>query len=278
MAAGVYFLEEISQYFISYDEQPFDATTLAGRLSTAGKFQSWWKVFITGVNPNFVDWWPEDWGSVTISIVVNIPQLFLTASYYCYNRVLTSMVAADEYSSYGVSRKSLRVTWPVKSSQQRSSYWLSVPYHYSIPVLVLYTTLHWLVSQSLYHTTALPYSEYVYSDADIGLDNISYSPLPLFVSILIGGVLMIILIGLGFRKLKSEMPLVGTCSAAISAACHPPAGEKGETAVLGPVTWGETTGAPVLTIGHSDEVEDPKGHCTFTSWDTVRPSSTKLYA
>lgn len=87
-------------------------------------------------------------------VVANIPQLLITMSYYGYNNSMTTMLAAAEYDSYGVSSKSLRVTWPEKDSQQKSTYWLSIPYQYAVPILVLYVVLHWLVSQSTFYVAA----------------------------------------------------------------------------------------------------------------------------
>ncbi|KAE8376759.1 hypothetical protein BDV26DRAFT_293783 [Aspergillus bertholletiae] len=50
-----------------------------------------------------------------------------------------------------------RVTWPVKGSMQRSTYWLSVPYQYGIPALILYMILHWLVSLSVLYIQIIHY-------------------------------------------------------------------------------------------------------------------------
>ncbi|RAQ74509.1 hypothetical protein COH21_003727 [Aspergillus flavus] len=91
-------------------------------------------------------------------VTANSVQLLVTVGYYFYNSVLTSMLASAEYSSYGTDRKPLRVTWPVKGSQQRSTYWLSVPYKYGIPVMILFMVIHWFVSQALYYVLLIPYS------------------------------------------------------------------------------------------------------------------------
>ncbi|KAF5855729.1 hypothetical protein ETB97_008565 [Aspergillus alliaceus] len=218
-------------------------------------------------------------GPILNSIVIaNTPQLFITISYYCYNSVLTSMLAAAEYSSYGVNRKPLRVTWPIKGSQQRSTYWLSVPYQYSIPILTIYMSLHWLVSQSIFYIRAIPYSVRDQPMVEAETSSVAFSPLPMFLSVLVVGVMVCILAWLALRRFKSVMPLAGACSAAISAACHPPKDDSLDTAALGMVIWGETIAPPAWITGHFEEVEDQKGHCGFTSLDTVRPLLTKIYA
>ena len=90
-------------------------------------------------------------------VIANVPQLILAICYYCYNSVLTNMVAAAEYSTYGMSKQPLRVTWPVAGSQQRSTYWLSLPYQYAVPHLGMFTILHWLISQSIFYVRLVPY-------------------------------------------------------------------------------------------------------------------------
>lgn len=114
------------------------------------------------------------------------------------------------------------------------------------------------------------------------VNSLAYSGLPLFVALLVGSLMVLVLVWLSFRKLKSNIPLAGGCSAAISAACHPPEDENPDNAALGMVMWGETTKSPAWAtdqgIGVEDEDEDEKGHCCFTSSEAERPLATKLYA
>ncbi|KAJ5813671.1 uncharacterized protein N7503_000421 [Penicillium pulvis] len=214
---------------------------------------------------------------VACVVVANMPQLIVTMSYYCYNNILTSMTLAAEYSSYGATRKPLRVTWPVKGngSKQRSTYWLSLPYAYSIPILVIYMVLHWLVSQSLFYFRMTVYTSSG-KFANALTSCVAYSPLPIFLSLLVGSLMLAILLGLSLRRFKSEMPLAGSCSAVISAACHPPRDDS--NAALGLVRWGETMTSPEWMMNQLGRAEERKGHCSFTSFDTERPSLFKLYA
>lgn len=90
---------------------------------------------------------PQEEGTENISVMrgsvlANCAQLGVTIGYYFYNSLLTSMLVAAEYGSHGVDRKPLRVTWPVKDSLQRSTYWLSVPYRYWIPITILFIVIH----------------------------------------------------------------------------------------------------------------------------------------
>lgn len=220
----------------------------------------------------------REWSMLSAVVYANIPQLVITVSYYCYNAVLTSILAAAEYSSYGVKRKALRVTWPIKDSQQRSTYWLSIPYRYVAPILALYMVLHWFVSQSIFYLMLITYLPNDQPDPDNTMSSVGYSSTPIFLSILVGAVMMVILFALAFRKFKSAMPVAASSSAAISAACHAPKDEDLDMAALGLVKWGQTISPPVWVMERFHGIDDQHGHCSFTSLDTVSPSLTKLYA
>jgi hypothetical protein len=85
------------------------------------------------------------------------------------------------------------------------------------------------------------------------------------VAIIIGIVLFLALIALGMRRYSGEMPLASTCSAAISALCHPPK-EDGEASLF-PVMWGEVS-----------QDEKGVGHCSFTTAaDVKKPDTDHLY-
>ncbi|CAG8898361.1 unnamed protein product [Penicillium egyptiacum] len=210
-------------------------------------------------------------------VVANIPQLIITVSYFFYNSVLTSMLATAEYSSYGASPNPLRVTWPIKDSMQRSTYWLSMPYQYGVPLLVVYMILHWLISQSIFYVRVMAYDWIGRPIYQFSVSSLGYNPLAIFISLLVGAFMVCLLLGLSFRRFKSEIPLAGACSAAISAACHVPKDELLDRAGQGPVTWGETVASPSWA-GDFGGIEDDKGHCSFTSLETVRPSLSKMYA
>lgn len=76
-------------------------------------------------------------------------------------------------------------------------------------------------------------------------------------------------IGVGSRKFASSMPVAGSCSVAISAACHKPK-EDVDAAFLA-VSWGAT--AP-RDLDSKEEV----GHCCFTTEETFALVPGRLYA
>ena len=210
-------------------------------------------------------------------VVANMPQLIVTMCYYCYNAVLTSMLAEAEYSSHALKRKPLRVTWPAKGSEQRSTYYLSVPYRYGAPVLVLYTILHWTISQSIFYLWLIPYTPMNTRDTG-SISSIGFSSSFVFFAVLTGLVMAALPCVLAFRRYKSNIPLAGSCSAAISAACHPPPDEDLNTAALGKVRWGQVIAWSEEFSNSLEPSESDNSHCSFTSLETVNPTLTKMYA
>ncbi|KAJ5094633.1 hypothetical protein N7456_010494 [Penicillium angulare] len=210
-------------------------------------------------------------------VVANTPQLLVTMCYYCYNAVLSSMLAASEFDSYAKKRKALRVHWPVKGSEQRTTYWLSVPYRYCVPVLALYMVLHWLISQAIFYLSLIPYTPFDQVAEGESINAVGFTSSYVFLALLVGIIMVTIPCSLAWRKFKSNMPLAGSCSAAISAACHPPAHEDLHRAVLGKVKWGQVNlpGQPIDSLQPNDS---ENGHCTFTSLETVDPTLTTMYA
>lgn len=173
-------------------------------------------------------------------LVANLPQLVITITHFFYNGILANMLVGREYSSHGSTRKALRVSVPVETSEQRSTYWLSVPFRYAILIIALETIFHLLVSKSFYYISIFPFDTFnEVMDVYVG-KSLAYSPLFIFRSLLMGGLLLCILLVLSLRRLSSEMPLARSSSAVISAACHPPQHEDAEISVLGKLMWGET--------------------------------------
>ena len=190
-------------------------------------------------------------------LVANSPQVLLSFLFLTYNGLFTCMLEAEEWSGYAHERKSLRVTSPV--GEQRSTYRLQLPYRYGIPLLVLSGTLHWLVSQSLFLARVTAFTSGGVEDAKGSISTIGYSCIAIITVIILGAVVIVIGIMNGFRRYRAGMPLVGSCSAAISAACHRPDGDV--DAATKRVMWGP--------VGEEDE-HGSRHHC-FTSWEIETP-------
>src|SRR5882762_8193321 len=66
----------------------------------------------------------------------------------------TGMLAGLEWSQMAWQKKSLRVSQNPQG-EQRSSYFLQLPYRYAIPLLGFSAVMHWLVSRSIFVLVAV---------------------------------------------------------------------------------------------------------------------------
>lgn len=188
---------------------------------------------------------------IPMILLANSPQVPVSIAYFLYNNVLTIMLLAAEYNDYARQRKPLRVSWP--RGLQRSTYYLSLPYRYSIPLLVSHMVLHWLVSQSLFYVEVLPYDFYGKPKPSRRLVTCGFSPIAIIFGIGLGSSMVFAILGLGLRRFQTNIPLAVSCSAAISAACHPP---PGDGHALKPVMWGEIPKEQITHATTCSEADD----------------------
>ena len=85
-------------------------------------------------------------GLLSNVLIANLPQLILSIAYFTYNGLFTSMLAGLEWSQMAWQKKGLRVSQNPQG-EQRSSYFLQLPYRYAIPLLGFSAVMHWLVSR-----------------------------------------------------------------------------------------------------------------------------------
>ena len=190
-------------------------------------------------------------------LLANLPQTVVSFLYLTYNALFTCMLVAKEWNQFAHKHKTLRVAYPVED--QRSTYWLQLPYTYSIPLLIMSSLLHWLVSQTLFFVRI----EEVESENVI--TSCGYSPIAIITVIPIGVILVLVVVLTGFRRYEKGIPFAGSSSAAISAACHPP--EEDVDARLLPVMWGDL-----------NTEDSAVGHCCFTSFAVSTPVEGNMYA
>ncbi len=163
------------------------------------------------------------------------------------------MWLAAEWSDFASERKTLRVSKPKRN--QRSTHFLQLPYKIGLPLMVLSGLLHWLISQSIFLAVVAEYSPSGELWNPIVIASCGFSPLAMILVIVFGGSIILATFALGWlRKYDESIPLVGSCSAAIAAACHQP--EWDTDASMKAVRWGVVP-----------EMEDEKGvgHCAFSS-------------
>ena len=198
------------------------------------KFSHLWSLGFGKVSPQSLATWGQT-GIIANVLLANLPQIILSFVFLTYNGLFTCMLMGKEWNDFAHRRKPLRVTLP--RGTQQSTYRLQIPYRYGIPLLILSTLLHWLVSQSLFlvHVEVLDSEGIVdtrYSKTTVGYSNIAIITVICVASLAILAALMT-----GLRRYRPGMPIVGTSSLAISAECHRPHDDI--AAAIKPVMWGE---------------------------------------
>lgn len=150
---------------------------------------------------------------------------------------------------YAHHRSTLRVSSP--KGAQRSTYWLQLPYTYSLPLLILSTLLSWLASQSLFpiQIGILDLNHDILKERV--LSSCGYSPEAIILTMVVGSTIVLGALATSVRRYPPGMSLASTCSAAISAACHRRPDDV-DAAVL-PVQWGVVS------------TKNGIGHCSFSS-------------
>jgi hypothetical protein len=230
-------------------------------------------------------------------LLANLPQSIISFLYLMYNGMMTCMLANREWFQYGIKRAPLRVSTPARG--QRSTYFLQLPYTYSIPLLAGSLILHWLLSQSLFlarvkisnnQGAKMKYDRFrIFVGGDIFerpgdkegvITTLGYSNIGFIASLVWGVVMTIFLIVLGCVMVyPTGIPGGGTNSAVISAACHVNCANGQDLEATDydiydiemphrPLKWG------VKVEGGVNEV----GHCCFSSEEVRPPVSGHLYA
>jgi hypothetical protein len=187
---------------------------------------------------NFIGWSLPSTGSdglIANVLLANIAQPILSSLYYAYNALFTTIMMGVEWNSFARERKGLRVSSKPKGAR-RGSYKLQLPSRWAGPLMILSGVLHWLLSQSLFvvsiefdHSRLWSegddFSSQNFPQAETGpatslqeYITCGYSISAVLGALVVGTVALVLVVGVGWRRLESSgMPVVGSCSAAISA-------------------------------------------------------------
>jgi hypothetical protein len=196
--------------------------------------------------------------------IANAAQLILSFCYLAINSECTAMAGAAEWNNLALSHKGLRVTRPV--GQQRDTYFLQLPYRWSLPLTIASGGLHWLLSQSIFLVRIDTYDRsfnLIQSEASksaCGFSGTSFITLTICFWILVGIVGLI-----GRKKIKIQVPFAASCSLVISAACHTTADDT--DAHLRPVRWGVV----------EQRMFDGELHCSLSSKKVSKPKADVKY-
>ena len=189
-------------------------------------------------------------GALTNAWIVNTPQLAFSICYLGLNNICTSLAGAEEWNNIARVRKALRVTDP--RGEQRSTYFLQLPYRWSVPLMLVSSVLHWLLSQSFFlvRLNVLDREGNVKNTDSVSACGFSSVSLMVFWAVAL--VLICAVATVCMKRMKQSMPIAASCSCVISAACHVPHSDVEHH--LQKLRWGV-----VPTPGRSH------GHCCITS-------------
>lgn len=174
------------------------------------------------------------------------------------------MIGGLEWSQFGVLRKPLRVS-SLRQGDQRTRHVLQLPYRFSIPLVACSVLVHWLISQSLFLIAVETEDSGDWSFLKLG-----YSPIAIVFVLIVSCLLVVAIIVVGLFRLPSAMPVVGSCSLAIAAACHHYEGKEQPIDATRPVKWG------VTWRGTVDDVT--MGHCGFSASEVHEPDTQTDYS
>ncbi|KAJ3466644.1 hypothetical protein MRS44_004208 [Fusarium solani] len=200
-------------------------------------------------------------------VVANLPQMIFSIIIFSLNNLLAVIYTAQEWEGFSRQRKTLRVSEP--KGEQRSTYFLQLPYRIAVPFNVATGVISWLLSNSVFPLVIYSYDSLGRALKDVEVTACGFSPWPMVLAIAVGVVLIAGVCTFFFFRFVSTMPMVGTCSAAISAACHHDDGQ--EEVALKPVKWG-------AVFVPETEGQEWIGHCCFTSSLVKRPKPGRFYA
>ncbi|KXJ90894.1 hypothetical protein Micbo1qcDRAFT_234164 [Microdochium bolleyi] len=187
-------------------------------------------------------------------ILAALPHLLLAVLYLSANAILTCYFLSHEFSLFARQRQQLRVSSnPV--SAQTSTLYLTLPRPVSWFLLALFAAMGIIMSQSVFPVMSPTPTDSSITGPDI---KIGLSSTALVVLLGLLGLLLVVILGMGFRRAQSAAvgdegavgnPLAlsgGSCSAVISSRCHGRPDEDGR----GAMSWGVTEPARGMTIGH----------------------------
>lgn len=175
-------------------------------------------------------------------LLSNMFQIWVSFLYIFYNNILTRQLVADEWTRFlqPSGKKPLRVSQP--EGMQRSSYMLSLPFTYSVPLMLSMMVLHWLVSQSVFLEQTMGFDTSPDPARVPSFDRtaVGYSQLGQVLAIGFGGLLLIALLtNSALRQYVGAPPgfvRAGMSSALIRAFCQRP--EEDSDASYFPVRLG----------------------------------------
>ena len=108
--------------------------------------------------------------------------------------------------------------------------------------------LHWLTSQSIFLARVKIWDLFGMRISQT-ISTVGYSCIAIIFVLTLGILALLAAVGMGYKRFSAEITTVGSCTAAISAACHA-RGEDSEEIVGKKVRWGDVGIVPNMGVRH----------------------------
>ena len=222
--------------------------------------------------------------------LANSPQLWLSVGYLLWNNQITRIWGEHEWRSFAGRRKPPRVSYGTSERGVRNTRWLQLPYMLSAMLMVISTTMHWIVSQALFvveveNQSGLPVVN-GQAAPDAIIFAICYSPTAIFV---IAVMAMALILGITIYYVipfRSWMPfMAGSARVVFASCCALPKDLPADGVMWGDVSdeWGRLAGFGENAKGiQANEIypERFKRTTPHPSQDSAsdRPQTARTYA
>jgi hypothetical protein len=183
-------------------------------------------------------------------MLTNVTQHILSGLYILHNKIFASILQAAESNDYSLQRNGLHISTATKGAQ-RDAYSLSPPYLLGSPVDYIGPAALACVAKPL--VSILTNTFTILDDntnATVTNFTYGYSPIAIIFVIIVAAIMATFAVFTGFKRFKSGMPMADSCSAAISATCHPVPGLERIVELDAPLQWG-VMGVTAVGLTHS---------------------------
>jgi hypothetical protein len=213
-----------------------------------------------------------------MALLACLPQTLLAILYLVTNSHLTTYYLSHELTLFALGPRPLRVSSDPVGAQLTSLY-ITLPRPISWVLLALFVAMGFVLSQAVFPAViSLSPSVSTVPSEDSQIITIAFSTQALLVLLALLVIVMVMVLGLGLRRAPSAAlvngqekgnPLAlrsGSCSAAISAKCHPAVGEVEPWKQQ--LTWGVV----------ADGVGMQEGQCGFSALSVGAVDVGRAYA
>ncbi|ETS82268.1 hypothetical protein PFICI_07270 [Pestalotiopsis fici W106-1] len=179
---------------------------------------------------------PTSITKVQMAVLACLPQVLLAILYMVTNSHLTTYYLSHELSLFALGPRPLRVSCDARGAQVASLY-MTLPRPISWGLLAFFAAMGFVLSQAVF-PDVITETSLTATANQVPVLAVAFSVQALVVLLALLGALMMIIVGLGLRRAPGSAlvngrergnPLAlrgGSCSAALSAKCHPAPGEN----------------------------------------------------